>query len=77
MTANAAFRQFVYISPVDLSGTNAVTVSLWAKRTYSQSGGHVLFEASDNYNNSTAGFVFLPDDDTCQGLQIGLRGNVG
>jgi hypothetical protein len=27
-------RQFVYIPPVDLSRTNAVTVAFWAKRTY-------------------------------------------
>src|SRR5450755_3469877 len=77
VTANAAFRQFVHIPPVDLSGAQAVTVTLWAKRRYSQAGGHVLFEASGNYNNSTAGFVFLPDDDTCQGVQIGIRGDVG
>ena len=76
-TADAALRQFVYIPPVDLSGTNAVTVALWAKRTYSQSGGHVLLEASNNYNESTTGFVFLPDDDTCQGIQLGIRGDVG
>jgi Concanavalin A-like lectin/glucanases superfamily len=77
LTANARLRQFVYIPPVDLSRTNAVTVAFWAKRTYSKAGGHVLFEASDNYNNSTEGFVFLPDDDMCQGIQIGLRGDVG
>ncbi len=77
VTANATLRQFVYIPPVDLSRTNAVTVAFWAKRSYSKAGGHVLFEASDNYNKSTEGFVFLPDDDTCQGIQIGLRGDVG
>jgi Concanavalin A-like lectin/glucanases superfamily len=77
VTANATLSQFVYIPSVDLSRTNAATVAFWAKRTYSKAGGHVLFEASDNYNKSTEGFVFLPDDDTCQGIQIGLRGNVG
>jgi hypothetical protein len=77
ITANAAFKQFARIPVVDLSGTNAVTVSLWSKRIYSQAGGHVLFEASDNYSNSSTGFVFLPDDETCQGIQIALRGNVG
>ena len=77
ITANAALRQFVFVPAVDLSGTKAVTVALWSKRTYSQVGGHVLFEASGNYNNSTAGFVFLPDDETCQGIQIGIHGDVG
>ncbi len=77
ISANAAQRQSIYIPPIDLSGTKAVTVALWAKRTYSQSGGHVLFEASNNYNNSTAGLVFLPDDDTCQGIQLGIHGDVG
>ena len=70
-------NQYVSIPAIDLSGTNAVTVALWSNRTYSTGGGHVLFEATTNFNNSTTGFVFLPDDDTCQGIQVGLRGDVG
>src|SRR5664279_908299 len=70
-------NQFVSIPPIDLSGTNAVTVALWSNRTYSTGGGHVLFEATTNFNNSTTGFVFLPDDDTCLGISAALRGDVG
>ena len=70
-------NQFVSIPPIDLSGTNAVTVALWSNRTYSTGGGHVLVEATTNFNYSTSGFVFLPDDNTCQGIQAGLRGDVG
>ena len=77
VSANSANRQYVSIPSIDLSGTNAVTVALWANRTYSTVGGHVLFEATKNFNHSTTGFVFLPDDDTCQGIQAALHGDVG
>src|SRR5271166_3112874 len=77
VSANAAYRQFVSIPPINLSGTQAVTVALWANRTYSTSGGHALFEATTNYTNSTAGFGFFPDDATCNGIQAALRGNLG
>src|SRR5271157_1679456 len=77
VSANAAYRQYVSIPPINLSGTQAVTVALWAKRTYSTSGGHTLFEATTNYTNSTTGFGFFPDDATCNGIQAALRGNLG
>src|SRR5271157_4942375 len=77
VSANAARRQYVSIPPINLSGTQAVTVALWAKRTYSTAGGHALFEAGTNYTNSITGFGFFPDDDTCAGIQATLRGNLG
>jgi len=77
VSANAAYRRYVSIPPIDLSGTQAATVALWANRTYSTSGGHALFEATTNYTNSTAGFGFFPDDATCNGIQAALRGNLG
>src|SRR5271165_6495066 len=77
VSANAANRQYVSIPKINLSGSNAVTVALWANRTYSAIGGHTLFEATTNYNNSTTGFGFFPDDATCQGIQAALRGNLG
>ena len=77
VSANAANSQYVGIPAIDLSGTNAVTVAFWANRTYSTVGGHVLFEATKNYHNSTTGFAFFPDDDTCNGIQAALRGNQG
>src|SRR5271157_5436431 len=64
VSANAAKRQYVSIPKIDLSGTNAVTVALWANRTYSTNGGHALFEATTNYTNSITGFGFFPDDAT-------------
>src|SRR5271167_1776447 len=70
-------RQYVSVPAIDLSNTDAVTIALWTNRTYSTSGGHVLFEDSANYNNSTTGFAFFPDDDTCNGIQAALRGNQG
>src|SRR5271157_3491608 len=77
VSANAASRQYVSIPAIDLSSTQAVTVALWVNRTYSTAGGHVLFEASADYSQSTTGFSFLPDDDTCHGIQAAVRGNAG
>ena len=77
VSANAANRQYVSIPPIDLSGTRAVTVSLWANRTYATTGGHALFEATADYTNSTSGFGLFPDDATCHGIQAALRGDIG
>ena len=76
VSANATSQQYVSIPAIDLSSTKAVTVALWANRNYSRSGGHALFEAS-NDTNSTTGFGFFPDDATCNGIQATIRGNVG
>ena len=70
-------NQYVSIPAVNVSTTNAVTVTLWVNRTYSASAGDVLFEATTNYNQSTTGFGFFPDDSTCGGIQAALLGNVG
>ena len=77
VSAKAVQQQYVSIPPLDLSSTHAVTISLWANRTYTTSGGHTLFEASGDYTNSTTGFGFFPDDATCHGIQLALRGDVG
>ncbi len=70
-------NQYVNVPNVNLSGTNAITVTAWVNRTYSISGGHVMLEATTNYNNSTTGFGVFPDDNSCGGLQAALHGNVG
>src|SRR5271165_5629261 len=77
VSANAANRQYVSIPKINLSGTKAVTVALWANRTYLPAGEHTLFEATTNYTNSATGFGFFPDDATCNGIQAALRGNLG
>src|SRR5215831_10966810 len=82
IAANAANQQYVSIpavggSPVNLTNTQGVTVALWVNRTYTTTGGAVLLEASADYQQSTTGFTLLPDDNTCNGLQVGLRGDVG
>ena len=77
IAANSGAQGFVSIPAIDLSATNAVTISLWTKRTYSPNGGGVLFEAGSNYRNSTTGFALLPDDETCHGIQAVLQGNEG
>lgn len=77
VSANSSYNQYVIIPAVDFGGTHAVTVTLWANRTYSTVGGHTLFEASNNFNNSITGFAFFPDSATCGGIEADLRGNVG
>jgi hypothetical protein len=69
-------NQYVSTPAINLSATNAVTVAMWVNRTYS-TAGDVLFENSSNYNSSTTGFGFFPDDATCGGMQAGVHGNVG
>ncbi len=69
VSANAAASQYVSIPAVDLSGTRAVTIALWSKRTYSTAASHALFEATTDFTQSTHGFGFFPDDVTCQGIQ--------
>ena len=77
VAADAAKNQYVRIPPLDLGGTQAVTVTLWSNRMYSTDGGHALFEATGDYTSSTTGFGFFPDDATCKGIQVAMRGNVG
>ena len=77
VAANGSSRQFVSTPPINLSETRAVTVSLWVNRAYSDSGGTVLFEGGYDSDQSKTGFWLLPDDDICNGIQVGLRGDVG
>ncbi len=77
VSANAAKQQYVSIPAIDLSDTQAVTVTLWANRTYTTAGGPALFEATGDYTSSITGFGFFPDDATCHGIQVALRGDVG
>ena len=74
-------NQYVSIPAVNLSSTNAVTWTAWVNRTYSTKGGHTLFENSSNFNNSTTGFGFFPDDaqdcTTSAPMMTGVHGNVG
>jgi hypothetical protein len=70
-------NQYVSIPAIDLSTTNAVTVSLWANRTYSTAGGHALFEDSSNFNSSSTGFGLFPDDSSCRSIMAGVHGDAG
>jgi uncharacterized protein (TIGR03437 family) len=70
-------NDFVIVPSIDLSGTDAVTVSMWVNRSYSTAGGHTLFESTANYTASTTGFGLFPDDPTCKGIMAGVRGNAG
>ena len=74
-------NQYVSIPAINLSATKAVTWTAWVNRTYSTAGGHTLFENSTNFNSSTTGFGFFPDDGvdcpTSAPMMTGVNGNVG
>ena len=74
-------NQYVAIPAINLSATKAVTWTAWVNRTYSTVGGHVLFENSTNFNSSTTGFGFFPDDGvdcpTSAPMLTGVHGDVG
>ena len=76
LSANGV-NQYGSVPSIDLSGTNAVTLTLWTNRTYSTASPHVLVEASTNYNNSATGFMLLPDDNLCSGMEVAVHGNAG
>ncbi len=75
--ANALLSQYGQIPPINFSATKAITVALWTKRTYSTAGGAMLISSTQNYMASTTGFAVLPDDSSCQGMQVAIRGDVG
>jgi len=72
--------QYVSIPAIDLSTTETITWMAWVNRTYG-SGTGALIESSLNFNASTTGFGFFPDDSTDCGIQhammTGVNGNVG
>jgi hypothetical protein len=70
-------NQYATAPAINLSATNTVTVAFWVNRTYSTTVESVMLESSTNYNNSTTGFGFFPDDTQCQGIQAAVHGNLG
>jgi len=70
-------NQYATAPAINLSGTSTVTVAFWANRTYSTTTESVMLESTTNYNNSTTGFGFFPDDTTCKGIHAAVHGNVG
>ncbi|MGO9640153.1 MAG: beta strand repeat-containing protein [Candidatus Acidiferrales bacterium] len=75
-------NQYASIPTINLTGTNAVTVTVWLNRTYTSGGstGDVLLEFSENFFNYTDVFAFFPDDAYDCGtsaMAIGLHGNAG
>ena len=52
-------------------------MAFWANRTYSTTTESVMLESTTNYNNSTTGFGFFPDDTGCKGIAAAVHGNVG
>jgi len=73
-------NQYASIPAIDLSSTKAVTWAAWVNRTYA-SGSGALIEDSTNFNISTTGFGFFPDDSPDCGIantmMTGVYGNVG
>ena len=75
ISTDAAHRGAVKIPALNLEGSKAVTIAFWVNRNYTKDSKSVFLEARGNYQTSTTGFVFLPDDETCNGLQVPLRDN--
>lgn len=76
ISGNTSRKGYVTIPPIDLTGTKAVSVAFWVKRTYTTNGG-MLFGAGRNYLQADTGFALLPDDAACHGIQAVLHGNEG
>lgn len=79
VAANGA-NQYVSVPPINLSGTPAVSWSAWINRVYGAGTG-ALIENSSNFNSSTTGFGFFPDDAIDCGaagtMMTGVHGNNG
>jgi hypothetical protein len=73
--------EYGFVPVLDFSQTDAVTVSLWANRTYSNANSHTLFESTTDASASAVGFGVYPDDtNACGaggGLNVFLKGDVG
>jgi hypothetical protein len=70
-------NQYATEPAINLSATNTVPVAFWANRIYSTNVESVMLESSTNYNFSTTGFGFFPDDTQCRGIQAAVHGNAG
>jgi len=73
-------KQYASTSSIDLTSTQAITWLAWVNRTYGKGTG-ALIEDSSNFNTSTTGYGFFPDDSgdcgTPNTMMMGLNGNVG
>ena len=64
--------------PLDLSGTNVITVSFWLNWTAYADNDQLAMEFTPNYNNSTGGFLIDPNSGSFPGnFEISLHGNAG
>src|SRR5579875_1846983 len=74
-------NQYVSIPAVNLSSTSAVTWTAWVNRTYMSNSPATLIENSPNFNQSTTGFGFFPDDSgdcgAANSMMTAVNGNVG
>jgi hypothetical protein len=79
-------NDYVSFGNINLSSTIAISISFWCKiLSYPEisGGGKIMFEVTNNFNNSTTGVILSYADDSNQAflkqypLIIGLRGNSG
>jgi len=77
-------NDYIGTNNIDLSGTNKVTVILWAKiLNYREvvGGANCLFEFSNNFNSTSGGFVVSFADDSSVvyestfPISVGVKGN--
>ncbi|MGH9680953.1 MAG: Ig-like domain-containing protein, partial [Candidatus Acidiferrales bacterium] len=76
-------NQFISSPSINLTATHAMSISMWANRTYTNGGGSgdVLLEFSSNYNSNLGSFGIFPDESAdCGGVQameIGTHSTAG
>ena len=73
-------NQYVTIPALNLTSTSAASIAMWVNRTYTNAGGDVLLEFSNNFNSTNNAFGFFPEGAADCGVaatEIGLVGNNG
>jgi prepilin-type N-terminal cleavage/methylation domain-containing protein len=66
----------IVVPPIDLSGTNKVTVMAWLKGTWTDDS-NVIWEFSDNFNSAGGTFGLFENSSIAGNAQAALAGNIG
>lgn len=81
VTTNGVDQYLETAQILDLTATNAITVSLWLRYAYGGPGPYNnVFELTSNFNFDNGGFAMFADDtNDCSGADIGIgvTGDVG
>ena len=67
----------VAIPAIDLRHTQAITITLWTNWDYTTTDKSGLFASGSGNRGSAPGFALLPNDKTCNGVQVKLQAGRG